>query len=428
MRGWVVAAVLVDNDVSAFSGRRRPAYEDLLDRLRGGGVGAVVVWHPDRLHRSPRELEVFIDLVEASGVAVATVRAGAYDLTTATGRMTARIVGATARYESELKSERARRKSLESAQLGVTTTGGCRPFGFEADRVTVRESEAVLVRESAARVLAGESLRSVCRDWVGRGVVSAAGKAWRPTGLRRMLVSGRVAGLREHRGVVVGDAEWEALISTADWRRLTSLFADRRDGLVVPRRYVLSGLLRCGRCGAVLSSRPRGDGVRRYVCAKSVGSVGCNGCAIVAAPVEELVIEAVLLRLESGELLRALTSPVGVAVLDTAREIDGDLWRLDELATAYGEGSFSLSEWLAARKPIEARLEAHRKAVKSSVRSSALDGFVGETGRLRGLWSELSIERRHAVLRAVLDHAVIGRGRPGSRVFDPARVVPVWAC
>jgi len=52
-----------DNDVSAFSGVARPAYLELLERIRDGSADAVVAWHPDRLHRSLRELEEFITAV-----------------------------------------------------------------------------------------------------------------------------------------------------------------------------------------------------------------------------------------------------------------------------------------------------------------------------------------------------------------------------
>jgi DNA invertase Pin-like site-specific DNA recombinase len=65
--GWTVAEVYVDNDVSAYSGRRRPEYERLCDDIKAGVVDGLLVWHPDRLHRSPRELEDFIDLCDAGG-------------------------------------------------------------------------------------------------------------------------------------------------------------------------------------------------------------------------------------------------------------------------------------------------------------------------------------------------------------------------
>src|SRR5918994_7603828 len=95
-RGWQVARVFTDNDRSAYNGAPRPAYVAMFDALNAGEFDVLVAWHPDRITRSPRELEDVVDLVEATGVEVATVTAGDYDLATPTGRMTARIVGATA--------------------------------------------------------------------------------------------------------------------------------------------------------------------------------------------------------------------------------------------------------------------------------------------------------------------------------------------
>lgn len=57
---------------------------------------------------------MFIDLVERSGVRLAVVTGGEYDLTTPDG-LSARIVGAVARKESEDRSGRVRRKHLELA-------------------------------------------------------------------------------------------------------------------------------------------------------------------------------------------------------------------------------------------------------------------------------------------------------------------------
>src|SRR3954452_4446875 len=67
---WEIAATFVDNDLSAYSGRRRRGYEEMLDAVEAGDVDGIVVWHPDRLHRSPTELEGFIDLVERTGITV----------------------------------------------------------------------------------------------------------------------------------------------------------------------------------------------------------------------------------------------------------------------------------------------------------------------------------------------------------------------
>ncbi|WP_010358436.1 recombinase family protein, partial [Streptomyces acidiscabies] len=107
--GWEVVEVYVDNDVSAFSGKLRKGYRQMLADLNDGKATIVIVWHTDRLHRSPTELEEYIDLSDRRGIATHTVQAGSIDLTTPSGRMTARILGAVARQESEHKGERVAR-------------------------------------------------------------------------------------------------------------------------------------------------------------------------------------------------------------------------------------------------------------------------------------------------------------------------------
>jgi site-specific DNA recombinase len=41
-RGWVVAEVYADNDVSAYSGKPRPAWQQLISDVQAGAVGTGV--------------------------------------------------------------------------------------------------------------------------------------------------------------------------------------------------------------------------------------------------------------------------------------------------------------------------------------------------------------------------------------------------
>src|SRR3989442_14375571 len=62
-QGWPVVDVYQDDDLSAFTGKPRPAYQRLMADVTAGRVNAIVAWHGDRLHRSLRDLEDFIDLI-----------------------------------------------------------------------------------------------------------------------------------------------------------------------------------------------------------------------------------------------------------------------------------------------------------------------------------------------------------------------------
>jgi len=79
-RGWPVSDVYVDDDRSAYSGKPRPEYRRLLDDIGCGAVDAVIVWHADRLHRQPRELEEYIDVCQPRAVPTYACISGLVDL------------------------------------------------------------------------------------------------------------------------------------------------------------------------------------------------------------------------------------------------------------------------------------------------------------------------------------------------------------
>jgi DNA invertase Pin-like site-specific DNA recombinase len=63
--GLVIApgGVLVDNNRSAWQrNRSRPGWNALLEAIRAGQVRHVIVYHPDRLMRQPRDLEELLTL------------------------------------------------------------------------------------------------------------------------------------------------------------------------------------------------------------------------------------------------------------------------------------------------------------------------------------------------------------------------------
>src|SRR5271156_1510716 len=89
--GWEVVDTFDDNDISAYSGKRRPRFEDLLEAMRTRQVDAVLCWDTTRLYRSMKDLERFIEIADAARVSIKTVQSGELDLSTSAGRMVARI-------------------------------------------------------------------------------------------------------------------------------------------------------------------------------------------------------------------------------------------------------------------------------------------------------------------------------------------------
>ena len=427
-RGFIVADRYVDDDISAWSGKPRPEYERMLEDLRAGVIRGVVVWHLDRLQRHPRDLEAFLDLCDEFSVDGLACVTGEVDLGTPTGRLTARMLGGLARYESDHKSERIQRKHLELALGGKVSGGGSRPYGYEADKLTVRPGEAAVVKECAERFLAGESLRSIASDLNSRGVVTAAGGAWSPQTLRRMLNSARISGQREHKGEIVAVAEWPAIITAAQTAQIRATLAEpNRRTNKAARRYLLRGLLVCSHCGEKLVARPRAGGLRRYACAKGPGFAGCGKTYINADQVEGFIVEAVFHRVDAPEVAAAVEArPSDPDMQRSYDQLDADKAQLEELAAMYGAREITAVEWRAAREPIELRMHAARKQLSRGGRSRALDAYVGKGDQLRVDWAGLDLSQQHALVEAVVDHVLVGPGRRGYNRFDESRLTAFW--
>ncbi|GAA4126889.1 recombinase family protein [Nocardioides fonticola] len=426
--GWPVAGEYVDNDISAYSGKRRPEYQRMLSDIADGVIDAVIVYHLDRLTRRPLELEQFLAVLDQAGVRNVRFVSGPADLSTGDGLLVVRMLAAVAANESASKARRIMRKNDQSAAAGQPHRGSTRPFGYEADFVTINPTEAQIVREVAARYIAGESLRSVATDLNARGIPTVRGSEWRTSTLRNVLVNPRYAGQRVHRGQIVGPGIWEPILSMEDHRRILAVSAEKqRAGRRTPQRYLLSGLLRCSRCGKPMYSSARVNR-RRYVCIAGPDHGGCGRMTISAEPVEEILAEAVLYRLDSPDLIAAMTGRDSTDAQTQAvtAEYDAAQARMEELATMYGAGEITKTEWLTAKRPLQQRLEHAALRLARLTKTSALTGLVGNGDQLRASWAELNLSRQHAIVKAVLDHAIIKPGSPRAMVVELDRIEPVW--
>lgn len=424
--GWRVVETYVDNDVSAFSGKRRPEYERLVADLADGKIDAVVCWHTDRLHRSPRELEDYVSLAERRKIATKTVTAGELDLSTPTGRMVARILGSVARQEVEHKAERTRRAHLQAAQQG-RWRGGARPFGYEIDGTTVRDDEAAEMRRLYEALTAGESLGSLARDLNQRGITSTTGKTWEFTTLRQMLLKPRNAGLSAYRGEVLGMARWPALVPETTWRKAVDVLTDpgRRRSTTNSHRWLLAGIATCGACGgtvrsgSVVSNRATGAKRTVYRCR----ATGRGHVARTAEAVDGFVTAVLLERLrrpdtaglihESGPDLLALTEQ------QTALHA-----RLDQLAELYADGVLTDEQLTTANERLRGRLSDVEGTIAAQRRAPVAQRLV-EAPDVGAAWEALAMRERREAVALLMEVRLLPQGRKGNG-FDPSSVAITW--
>lgn len=455
-KGWMPVEY-VDNDVSASSSKKRPAYERMLTDIRDGRIGAVVAWDLDRLHRRPIELEAFMALADEHHLALATV-SGDVDLSTAQGRLVARLKGSVAAHEIEHKKARQRRAAQQKAARGEPQwrnafgyvlgehkpecPPACKDHHHRLDPVT-----APLVERAYAAVLAGSSISDIAREWNAAGAYGLTGRPWTPSTVSLFLRKPRNAGLRAHNGEVVGAGTWPPLVDEETWRVAQSVLdaPGRAPGRKTVRKHLLTGVMRCGKpgCGGYLSGqwvmqptggqsgRPKAGAVKepsgQMAHSITYGCKSCRGVSIRAEHVEPMVYAAVAERLarpDAVDLLKAELHDTAEAEA-LRRERATLLGRLDEIADERADGDLTGPQARRATERITEKLTAVERRQQDQERLRVFDGIPLGTPEVAAAVGRLSPDR----LRAVIDVLVVFEVAPvgkGGKVFNPDRVSATW--
>lgn len=257
-RGWRVAEVLVDNDVSAsrYSTKARPAYQKLKLTLQPGDI--LVAWESSRLQRDLAAYAELADLCSALGV-LWCIGGQLYDLSNADHRLATGMKAVIDRHESDQRSERMLRAKRANTARGIPNTR--LPYGYRRiiDPSSRRSNGwepdpdlAPIVVEVVRRVAARESLHAVARDLEARGIRSPStkGYGWRDYHVRLLAANQQYAGLYVHKKSVVGRGAWEPLVSEGELHLAREVLSDptRRTQRGSAPTRLLSGLARCHVC------------------------------------------------------------------------------------------------------------------------------------------------------------------------------------
>ena len=118
-----------------------------------------------------------------------------------------------------------------------------------------------------------------------------------------------------------------AVIPKAQFRRVNELMQSRAPKVVHPRRvgssYLLSGLVKCHRCGHALSGQESKSGKYAYYVCQSLlkrGSGACNAPRLNARRFEAKVVEKIRSNVLTESNIRALVRVVGEQMDGVARE------------------------------------------------------------------------------------------------------------
>ncbi|MGB3438587.1 MAG: recombinase family protein [Actinophytocola sp.] len=448
----------------------RKGWRKLLDRAESGESDGIAVWHSDRLFRLPADLVKLLELSER-GIKLASAR-GVRDLANPDDVFILHIEVAHAERSSEDTSRRLRRK-FEVMRATGRLTGGIRRFGFpgmvpvpkdEADaleaeglpRAVVSAEQVAAEREGIAWACQlvvnrqGEGVFArIAREWNERGLRTPWGNVWTWEAVPETLSRAVNAGLIEYDDVMVGrfESEEDVIVSEDLLTQVRSVIKSRRRGRSsgqVGRKYVGTGIVRCGGCGRGMSAKattPQRGPI--YFCPKHRG--GCGRVSASLARVDQSLRELVIARLSDREhmaTVRQFVTRNTTRLRELTTDIDSAERTQEALSERLGHGELSLAAFDKANRPLVARLAAltaERDALREKVGAPAA-GEVGagavSSGEVAAEWDALNaeggVEGMRVMLRRALGgtHAVvIAKAASTGRRWDPARVrlVPLSA-
>jgi site-specific DNA recombinase len=416
-RGDELIDKYVDNDTPAKGIGKRDEYARLIAAVQRGEVDRIYVWSQGRLWRNRIERAQGFEILRDARVSLVQVKGPEVDMTSATGRMIAGIIGEFDTAENEVKAERQAREALQRADKGLPP-GGRRAFGYDGAEVV--EAEAEQVKAAYASVLAGSTLSKIARDITAAGHLTTVGGQWTINGVRIMLLNPRYAGHRTYRGAIHGPGAWPVLVDETTWEAVRAMLTnpDRNVSRSNALKWLGAGLYRCGHCPdeTVISTYrgiiARGTQRRVYRCPQCYKTR-------VADPIDRYVTLVVVERLRRPDLADLLAAPAGgVDTAGLSTEAKAIRVRLDALAD-----NIELSEAVLARREraLSDRLSEIARQQAEAGRGSAAGSLLGAADPGQA-WLDLTdTARQQAVVRDLMTVRLLPTG-PGRRAFDPATV------
>lgn len=395
---------------AGYSGKNtdRPAFQDMMRRIRNGEFTHVLVWKIDRISRNLLDFAEMYEELQSLRVTFVS-KNEQFDTSTAIGEAMLKIILVFAELERNMTSERVTATMISRANNGLWN-GGRIPFGYDYDpdsmTFSIREDEASVCRMLKDDYIKNRSLTGTARMLNAAGHVTRAGMAWTPTAVWIIASSPFYAGIyrynrykgTENRTINPED-EWviipdhhPAIFTLEEHEKMLSILEENgRQKNSVGKQckrtniHIFSGIVFCGKCGNKLTATPgrkHSDGYRTsvYSCPMKRKSSECDNPAVNDLIIGEFVINYILNMLNAKKTFSKIHTPeelegrllYGSTFSDVSHVEQDGLNDFFNLLSRYGSDNsfvFSIKKPRKKRASVNPELSALRKEKEKQERA-----------------------------------------------------------
>ncbi|MFD8615394.1 recombinase family protein [Streptomyces sp. NPDC059631] len=438
--GLTEVSLHVDDGLSG-GFRDRPAFAEWIADARTGRANVLLTWHVDRLTREGLNVAAqLLDVVEGKDHTSGRLISRPVRLLDVKGldsdhgeafRLRFVLQAEIARAERERMRERSKAAHRRLAQAG-RYRGGFTPYGYKAvpapdgkgQTLAIEPREAEAIRECVDRMLSGHTLGRVSRWLNDQGYAPRRAQEWSRRGLLHVLTGDAILGRVSRGGKPVRDAEgailapFPAIITEAESVALKAACnpaGGRKTPMGRQPSRLLSGLLTCFSCGATLTVVRRNGRTAAYRCMSSGMGKTCEAAVSVGAQIiEDHVTARYLAAVGRMPMMREHVITEGVNELAA---VDAEI--ADVMAQVATRATPALFERLTA-------LQAKREDLDGKAPEQRVE--IVDTGRtVAQWWEDAHIDDRRDALAEAFSLLQVSPGKPGSRIFDPARLRMEWS-
>ncbi len=408
-----------------------PTLERAVAAVEVGEYDVLVVWKFSRVARHRLKWATAIARVEAAGGRIESATEQ-FDTTTSSGRFARGMVGELNAFFAEQIGEGWKEAHERRVRAGKPANGKPR-WGYVYDLVEKLHVPDPVTGPVLAKVfrryVAGESVYSLVRWLNAHGFRTMVGGLWEERALRRVMDSGFASGQFMHRGELLPGIH-EPLIDAKTWQAYLDA---RRARAAAPARrersqYLLSGLVRCARCGRPMVAGQFGDQRQpKYRCrtGKEQGPEGCAGGYVMAKFVEgavydwltELAGEADQSH-EAAMKSKVRRDTVRTDVKRLGRAVDRAEEALARLAVQNAETPLPAGAYKLAHDELAEQLEGVQAAYEDALLEQRT--VVANPGRVAAQllqrWETWPVAHRRSELATILDRVEVLTGRPRGRI------------
>lgn len=331
--GWAI--VRRESDQKSGATLDRPGLQKLLREGEAGRFDLLLVYKVDRVARSVRGLAQIIERLDEAGVLFRSATEP-FDTASPAGRMMVQMLGVFAEFERATIVERVIAGMERKAARGEWAAGQV-PYGYTKHPrlhfLVPDPAEVPVVRIIFERYADRmEGAQTIARWLAERGYRTRRGVPFNPKAVLTILRNRVYVGEIFFRGTYYPGPH-EPLIDLSLFDRAQQILAERGDDLSLRRSntsdYLLTGLLRCTKCGrrhvGAAAARGRARTYNYYVCFSRhrYGTQTCDAERIPAPALEAAVLDQLTGLLQQTDLIRD-------AIHAAAADLDADRPRWEQ--------------------------------------------------------------------------------------------------